>query len=90
MSCCGGNRWAGWAAQPAPDAAATEPVRAPEPGVAHFEYTGRTGLTMRGAITGRAYRFDAPGAVVAVDRRDAPSASGIPNLRRVRAQARLG
>jgi hypothetical protein len=60
-------------------------VRAPEPGVANFEYTGRTALTMRGAITGRSYRFAQPGAVVAVDRRDAPSAAGVPHLRRARA-----
>lgn len=85
MSCCGGNRRAGWAAQPSPEPATTaEPVRAPEPGVTNFEYTGRTALTMRGAITGRSYRFAQPGAVVAVDRRDAPSAAGVPHLRRAR------
>lgn len=49
-----------------------------------FEYAGATGLTAVGAITGRRYRFDRPGAAVDVDLRDAPSLAGVPQLRRRR------
>ena len=47
-----------------------------------FRYVGATGLNVLGPITGRRYRFNAPGAVVAVDQRDAASIAGVPNLRR--------
>jgi len=46
-----------------------------------FQYVGTTGLTVEGPITGKRYRFAAPGARVAVDGRDAPSVRGVPNLR---------
>jgi hypothetical protein len=39
--------------------------------------------TSTGAVTGRVYRFAAPGAVVAVDPRDAPGFLAFPNLRRM-------
>lgn len=48
-----------------------------------FEYFGFTGMTVVGPITGRVYRFDRAGAVVAVDTRDAPSFVAVPNLRRL-------
>jgi hypothetical protein len=38
-------------------------------------------LTAVGPITGRRYRFNGPGARVAVDSRDAPSMRAVPNLR---------
>ena len=47
----------------------------------YFEYLGDTGLTAVGPITGRRYRFNGPGARVAVDSRDAPSMRAVPNLR---------
>ena len=37
---------------------------------AYFEYVGDTGLTVIGPYTGKVYRFDRPGARVAVDLRD--------------------
>lgn len=49
-----------------------------------FEYIGPTALTVKGAITGTTYRFEHPGAVIEVDRRDAAFVTGTPNLRRVR------
>jgi hypothetical protein len=49
-----------------------------------FEYTGRTGLTVKGPITGQIYRFNQPGATVAVDGRDGPSIEAVPNLRPVK------
>ena len=47
-----------------------------------FEYTGATGMTVRGPITGRTYRFNGPGIAVEVDSRDAPSMMAVPKLRR--------
>lgn len=49
-----------------------------------FEYVGATGLTARGPRTGRSYRFQGEGAVVAVDARDAEVLEAIPRLRRLR------
>ena len=49
-----------------------------------FEYIGQTGLTVRGTITGKRYRFTRPGALVSVDGRDGPSMFAVPNLRRVK------
>jgi hypothetical protein len=48
-----------------------------------FEYTGRTGLTVIGAASGRRYRFDGPGARVVVNPRDRPSVARVPKLRQV-------
>jgi len=50
----------------------------------YFEYVGKTGLTVVGPITGSRYRFDGPGAIVAVDGRDASPVAAVPNLRQVR------
>jgi hypothetical protein len=46
-----------------------------------FEYVGSTGMTVIGPMTGRRYRFDRPGATIAVDRRDAPGVGAVPNVR---------
>jgi hypothetical protein len=37
---------------------------------------------VQGPITKRLYRFAGPGAIVAVDGRDAPSLARVPQLRR--------
>jgi hypothetical protein len=37
-----------------------------------------------GPLTGQRYRFDGPGAIVAIDEKDEPSFRAIPNLRRVK------
>lgn len=83
MSCCGATRMAAWSPPLHDHSPATTDARPPEP--VRFEYTGRTALTMRGTITGRSYRFAAPGEMVAVDARDAPGAAAVPHLRRARA-----
>jgi hypothetical protein len=49
-----------------------------------FEYVGRTGLTVASPVTGKRYRFDAPGATVAVDPRDKSVLLNVPNLRQTR------
>ena len=45
-----------------------------------FEYTGRARLVVRGGVTRRVYRFEAYGAKVVVDLRDAPSFASVPWL----------
>ena len=47
-----------------------------------FQYVGLRGMTVIGPVTRRVYRFAAPGAVVAVDGRDAPSLDRVPQLKR--------
>jgi hypothetical protein len=56
----------------------------PVPPSALYEYTGATGMTVVGPISGRTYRFAQPGARVQVDARDIPSMTGLPNLRLLR------
>lgn len=48
-----------------------------------FEYTGATGMTVRGPVSGLGYRFERPGSRVSIDPRDAPALVGVPRLRRV-------
>jgi len=48
-----------------------------------FEYTGKTGLTVFGAVTRTRYRFPNPGARALIDVRDTGSLAGVPTLRRV-------
>jgi len=48
-----------------------------------FEYTGRTGLTVIGPVTGRQYRFGRPGARLEVDLKDRRSLAAVPNLRQI-------
>jgi len=57
-------------------------VESAAPGV-RFMYTGRTALMATGAGTGRLYRFEGSGAILAVDRRDAYGLGTIPALHRV-------
>ena len=87
MSCCG---------RPRPAAASYQPIRHPGPPPAEtrlraatvaFVYTGPTRLQADGPVSRRRYRFEHPGAVVAVDARDAPSFAAIPNLRPQRQSA---
>jgi hypothetical protein len=87
MSCCGGKRRQ-FPAAPRPAHTGTIPVpaaRQTTPAITEvitFEYTGRTGLTVRGPLTGRAYRFAYPGAQVSVDKRDASALTAVPHLKR--------
>ena len=48
-----------------------------------FEYIGRTALTASGAVTGKRYRFEHPGARVTVDARDRASLDALPMLKQV-------
>ena len=57
---------------------------APTPGVP-FEYQGATALTLVSPLTSRKYRFERPGAQIAVDPRDVPWLTFVPQLKRARA-----
>jgi hypothetical protein len=48
-----------------------------------FEYVGGTALMAIGPVSGKRYRFDHPGAVIAVDPRDRPGLAVVPALRAV-------
>jgi hypothetical protein len=48
-----------------------------------FEYTGPTGMTVVGPISGLKYRFGSPGARVQVNWRDVASMALVPNLLRL-------
>jgi len=63
---------------------ADPPKRIERHSVACFEYTGRTGMTVIGPVSGVRYRFKYPGERVFVDLRDRLSLLSVPNLRQVR------
>lgn len=50
----------------------------------NFEYTGKSGLSVTGSVTGRRYRFNHPGDAQLIDYRDASGMSMAPNLKKVR------
>jgi hypothetical protein len=82
MSCCGGKRRQMQQPTVMPQSLRRPaPVRGLDRSTVLFEYLGPTGLTVRGAATGRSYRFAATGSRVSVDRRDAPSLRAVPHLR---------
>ncbi len=84
-SCCGRQRAALRTAPAGDGAPAIFPIPPVNQAVpADFEYTGATGLTVVGPLTGRRYRFDKPGARATVDGRDAFAMAHVPVLRRVR------
>jgi len=92
--CCGNRRTAwqtppgpplpdlGGPRRPPPAAAGTPPARRLRTN-AEFQYMGATALTVEGPVTGRRYRFGAPGAVVAVDLLDRRALAAVPQLREV-------
>jgi hypothetical protein len=83
MGCCGsGNQPRGGSMQASPPSA---PVRAPPMRYSHvfFEYIGPTALTAIGRASGKHYRFDRPGARMAVEPMDEASLRGVPSLRQV-------
>jgi hypothetical protein len=54
-----------------------------QPQSVYFKYTGKTGMTVIGRETRTYYRFENPGAVVAVDARDKTAFLHVPHLRLV-------
>lgn len=49
----------------------------------HYQYVGRTAMTVVSPVTGRQYRFDRPGAVQQVDARDCQLLERVPNVKPV-------
>lgn len=86
MGCCGKQRqqFHGTAVTPRPRERPDDPLRDQERYCPHFQFLGLTGLTAVGPISGKRYRFDKHGAIVAVDPRDRRSLAAVPNLRQVR------
>lgn len=88
MGCCGQRRRqhhnAASAGPRRARAAVTRPPRAAKrSSYTYFQYIGKTALTAVGPVSGRTYRFDRPGAVVAVDPRDRRSLAAVPSLTQV-------
>ena len=87
MSCCGrGARTPGGIASDSPG---RPPGRRRADGpsrrlpAVYFQYVGASVLTAYGPVSGRSYRFNTSGAVLAVDPRDQRSLETVPKLRRV-------
>lgn len=92
MGCCGSKRRESSRGGPRQTAQKSRPglstERAGPPRqrrVAYFEYVGTTGLSVIGPVTGRHYRFDGTGVVIAVDVRDEPYLPAVPHLRKLAA-----
>ncbi len=91
MACCGGKRRrlqthrAGSRRLQRPEPRVV--YRRPAPAAVYFEYQGPTRMTVIGSVSGRRYRFSAPGAVLAVDGRDGPAIAAVPGLKRVKSPA---
>jgi hypothetical protein len=73
---------AGTRARNATQGYASPPLQA-SPARVVFEYVGRTGLTVIGAVSGKQYRFARPGARLEVDPRDGISMRMVPHLRQL-------
>lgn len=78
MSCCRSRP----KAPASPPRVVPSPPPRPAAAAVAFRYTGSTAVTVVGPASGRTYRFASPGAVEAVDPRDAPSLAAVPVLRR--------
>jgi hypothetical protein len=83
MACCGGKRAEARLTGTGSGRTQGTAIHMPEVRTITFEYVGRKSLMVQGHVTGFRYQFHAPGARVAVDRRDASSVAGVPNLRRI-------
>jgi hypothetical protein len=88
MPCCGKKRKQASqktqtrrAPEPA-EKTASQPRPEPQP-LAYFQYMGRAGVIVVGPRTGKRYRFDHTGAVIAVDRRDGRALAAVSVLRQV-------
>jgi hypothetical protein len=48
-----------------------------------FEYTGGTGLTVKGSVSHNLYRFNKPGDIQLIDYRDASGMMAVPVLKKL-------
>ena len=84
MSCCGNkrNEYAGNLSFSNSFHSPAIPSKMPED--VPFEYTGQTGLSITGNITGKKYRFSNNNDIQLIDYRDAGGMMAIPVLRKVK------
>lgn len=84
--CCGNKRarFTGGGPTVRPTPPAPPAPRTIGRSMVYFRYDGRTGLLVKGGRTGKRYRFDFPGAVLAVDPGDRRSLLTVPQLTQVR------
>ncbi len=80
MGCCGRTRQQLGSVGPARPSNGPRPQRRFS---VTFEYTGGTGMTVVGPVSGRRYRFDGPGSRIVIDLRDRPGLARVPKLREV-------
>ncbi|MFN8490977.1 MAG: hypothetical protein U0350_25510 [Caldilineaceae bacterium] len=69
---------------PKPEEKSATPPPAESDNLLYFQYVGATGLTLKGPLSGKRYRFDSPGALVLIDPRDKRALAGVSVLRQVR------
>jgi hypothetical protein len=86
--CCGKKRARAQRKTQTQQIAKPEEKTAPQPrqarnSQAHFQYLGKTGLTVLGPWTRKRYRFDHPGAIVAIDQKDTRAIAAVSILRQV-------
>ena len=60
---------------------AAPPIARSSTAALHYQYVGRTAMTVVSPATGRQYRFDRPGAQQQVDARDRQWIERVPNIR---------
>lgn len=82
MSCCG-NKREELAQQLSSTKSTGTPVEKMWDDVL-FEYTGETGLTVKGSVSRNQYRFTQKGDTQLVDYRDVSGMMGVPVLRKYR------
>lgn len=84
MGCCGNNRAAAgnWATRP-PEVRFPPAAETRRTSVAYFQHAGATGIIVTGPATGRRYRFDKHGAILAVALADRAGLAMLPQLRQV-------
>jgi hypothetical protein len=84
--CNCGNKRNGFANQPAVTAVSSTPAQQPAAKMWEdipFMYTGQSALTITGYISGKRYRFSAPGEKQLIDYRDAAAMMNVPALKKV-------
>jgi hypothetical protein len=64
------------------ETAPSQPQLVSDPQI-YFQYVGATRLTLIGPRSGKRYRFDGPGAVVAIDPIDKRALAGVSIVRQV-------
>ncbi|MEP6748468.1 MAG: hypothetical protein ABJB86_12125 [Bacteroidota bacterium] len=84
--CNCGNKRGGLAERPVAKLSGSTPVQQTGGSMwpdVNFTYTGQSALTVTGNITGRNYRFNAPGEQQLIDYRDAPHMMKVPVLKNI-------